>query len=372
MSRIENIKYLKQIGASLKLQDDVAKKVGGYESPLFVPTVEFILKLQNSFLSQSQVQSQVQSQAQSQSQAQGVSGAQMPNNFDPELFKGVDLDLAKDVIKADAMQKGQKKQALAYIKEMVKGRDEFLDENPDFDDELIPSRKKDKKRLKQQERQNKKSGLLAAIIGAIQALNEKNKKEVQLNQQVGQRLSTQLSSQQAQQQARLAAKAAAKRNIMSVFRLKKAILQQNDPAAQQNANLTDKKPTRDEFLQKLKQDVRVQGALQQLNRKGHKISDSELLKAAQDAKTQLGKASKDLLVSKVIDELVKGAEAKNDPAKVAQQNDLKSKEALIDQAAAKLSSTGITQITSLDQEINNKKALEEQAKIIAEQQKQRG
>lgn len=364
MSRIENIKYLRQIGASLKLQDDVANRVGGYDSPLFVPTVEFILKLQNSFLSQSQ------------QQEQGISTAQMPNTFDPDIFKGVDLELASDIVKSDDMPKAEKKKAVAYINNMAKSRDKFLADNPDFDAEknLIPTKKKDKKQKLEQQKEVKKSGLISIIVNAVKSMNDKMRQNAEianLQSQQAQRQSsqTQQSSQQSQKSVREIIKEAARKNVMSLFKTKKGILE-NDPsliAAHKRPKdniVADKKTTREEFLKKLKSDQRIQAMHQQEERLGHRITDDDLLEAAKAAKHQMADASKDLIISKMIDNIVKANAQKKDSAKT--------KDANIDDAVAKLSNIGVKPIDSLGQQINNKKALEDQQKAMADQQKQRG
>jgi hypothetical protein len=131
---------------------------------------------------------------------------------------------------------------------------------------------------------------------------------------------------------------------MSLFNIKKAAM--NEMQHEQNQP-KDKNPKRDEFLKKLKKDSRIAD----LQNKHEHIGDKELLDAAKQAKQELGaNTTKDLIISKMIDNLVKGVD-KGDKKNLAKQG--------VDEAVAKLQATGITAITSSTQQIDNKKVLEE-------------
>lgn len=358
-TQLENMKYLRSIGASIKLQDDVAKKVGGYDSPLFVPTVEFIIKLQSIFSSKSQNKQQV---------------AGLPNTFNPIDFKGIDLEEVKDQLKQSDMQKKQKKQAVKYVDGMIDQRDKFLDKNREFDadENQIPRKKKDKKQQVKDAGVKKKSGVISFIISSIKSAldnitqqNAQQKQQAELlqqnqirNNQRRTQLQNQVKNRESQRKSRL------QNFISSIIRtkhdaeLRHDMTEHADDIYEHEHAEQPQRASREDFLAKLKENPQIKDLQAKYEKSGQKLGDKELIEFAKQSKTQLTEVNKELTASKMIDQIIKNADGKLNG----------SKQTSIDEVAGKLQNIGIRPITSADQQIDNKKTL---AEIQPQTEKQR-
>jgi len=362
-TQLENMKYLRSIGASIKLQDDVAKKVGGYESPLFVPTVEFIIKLQSVFSTKSQKQGQ-------------AVGNNLPNTFSPDTFKGIDLEEVRAQVKKSELDKKQKKQAVKYVDGMIGQRNSFLDRNPEFDDEksLIPRRKKDKKQQSKDGGVKKKLGVISFIISAVKsaiegvarqnAQNKMQADQLQQNQlrnnQRNNRLRTEIRTRDSARKSRLS-------NLVNVVLNNRHDAQSrhdmvehaDDEILHEQQAVQPQRTAREDFLAKLKDNPQIKDLQAQFQKNGQTLGDKELMALAKQAKNQLTDVSKELNASTMINQVVKNAEAKLEG----------NKKASLDEVAGKLQNIGIKPINSPDQQIDNKKTL---ADVQPQTDKQRG
>lgn len=359
-ANLEVMKQLRSIGASIKLQDDVAKKVGGYDSPLFLPTVEFIVKIQQVF------------KGQGKEQDRGMQTAPLPNAFDPQAFYGVDLDSAKDVVAIGGGNKKNKKQSIKYIDSRIDERNDFLDKNPDFDAEknLIPRRKKDKKQ--QQLRTEKKSHIISFLANVARAAIEQIAQVAQNARQNNR--STQ--QQQNQTQQNVQRQQSQRRNMLNAIRNKKNILdhahdhdhhhehheEHQEKATGKENEQAGKKPTKEDFLKNLKKNQRIAELHENMEKNGHKITDHDLLNAAKTATKELGNVSKDIIISKMINDIKNGAGKETGMNKAEP-----SREQMISEAAAKLDMVGVKPVKAGEPQINNKKALAEQQQQMSEQ-----
>ena len=361
-TQLENMKYLRSIGASIKLQDDVAKKVGGYESPLFVPTIEFIIKLQSIFANKTQNKQQDMATS-------------MPNAFNPNTFKGVDLEEVRAQVKQSELDKKNKKQAVKYVNGMIDQRDRFLDKNPDFDTEKnhIPSKKKDKKQQHKDAGVKKKLGVISFIISSVKSAIEAVARQNAQNKMQGEQLQqNQIRNNQRNNRLRSEArvKESARRSRLS--NLVNLVLHSRHDA-QMRHDMTEhadddiahehaaqpQRSSREDFLAKLKDNPQIKNLQEQFQKSGQPLGDKELMALAKQAKSQLTDVSKELNASTMINQVIKNAETKLDS----------NKKASLDEVAGKLQNIGIKPINSPDQQIDNKKTL---AELQPQTDKQRG
>ncbi len=131
VNKIAVIRQLSGLGASYKMMDDVADFVGGYQSPLFIPTIEFIIDMNRALsMDTPSVQKQVQ-------QSKGIGGGAnatktaLPNTYDPEYFKGISLEAARfaidnQLVEAKAEEIGQLSAALNYVDSMIEQENKYL------------------------------------------------------------------------------------------------------------------------------------------------------------------------------------------------------------------------------------------------------
>lgn len=137
----DNLKIIKELrskGATIRMMDDVALHVGGYESPVFIATVEFILKLKDI----------VKGISRPQQQSIAVSG----DNKQVETAQ-VDFNAAKSAVgNDDELPEDVRKKMLEELHAIEAKKDSYLDLNVSnfkgIEEPLIvtgaPRRKKDK------------------------------------------------------------------------------------------------------------------------------------------------------------------------------------------------------------------------------------
>ena len=108
---LDTIKDLRSRGASIQMQDDLASFLegetykSGYDSPLFLPTMDFILLLQN----------QVKSQEVEQEQSIDLSNFDIPQVYDPTYFDKISIKAAGEMIKGADIATHAKEALLAYL-----------------------------------------------------------------------------------------------------------------------------------------------------------------------------------------------------------------------------------------------------------------
>jgi hypothetical protein len=108
---LETLKNLRARGASVQMQDDLASFLPeGYNSPLFLPTIDFILLLQN--------QAKSQSQEQEQQQSLDLAGFDIPKVYDPSYFDKISLKASGEMIKGAQISKHAQQEILAYLDNM--------------------------------------------------------------------------------------------------------------------------------------------------------------------------------------------------------------------------------------------------------------
>lgn len=106
---LSTLKDLRERGAGVQMQDDVANFVGGFDSPLFYPTVDFILKIK-------EATKEVEVE-----QVQGIdlSDFGVPEVYDPSFFEKVSIKAAKNAVQNDGkMTEPQQLTLLNYLDNM--------------------------------------------------------------------------------------------------------------------------------------------------------------------------------------------------------------------------------------------------------------
>ena len=112
MNRIEVIKELRDKGAGVRMLDDVADYVGGYDSPLFIPTIEFMLKMRFALGIEKQVNQSVEVEVGGQEQ--------LPEKYDPDYFKNVSLEAAHDCAPSiENIESQQMNEMQNYLSDMI-------------------------------------------------------------------------------------------------------------------------------------------------------------------------------------------------------------------------------------------------------------
>jgi hypothetical protein len=329
-NRLALIKQLKAIGASIKLQDDVANYFGGnYDHPLYLPTVEFIVKLhmyfQEHMLNKQRLNEVVQSQSK---------GAEIPSTYDAEKFKGIDLNAAKQAIEGPNFAQELKAGALEYINTIISQKQEQEQELSGQEEELMErDKKKRNKSRKKGEKAIQKSGLIALLSKGIQNIAE-------MLQGQQQEMAAERAQNQQQSQSRT-------QNVQQQVQVNTQAQNQQQNQQKQN-NQSQEKPEksssqrRNQFS-KIRQDVarkcteackKVLNAckkqLAEDSKADGKKADTKQDKREDKSKKDTKDTAKDLNASKQIDEAKKAKEEKKDTS----QN-LAPKELFADKKAAK-------------------------------------
>ncbi len=108
---LESLKDLRSRGATVQMQEDLASFLdGGYDSDLFLPTIDFIIQLQN--------QAKGQSQDIDQQQSLDLDEFDIPEVYDPKYFDKISIKASGELMKASALEEGLKMQILAYLDKM--------------------------------------------------------------------------------------------------------------------------------------------------------------------------------------------------------------------------------------------------------------
>lgn len=99
------LKELRERGATVQMQDDVANFVGGTDSSLFYPTVDFILTLQSA------------SRQMEQEQSVGLDfeAFGIPKVYDPNFFEKVSIRASRDAVQNSALDDSLRMTMLNYL-----------------------------------------------------------------------------------------------------------------------------------------------------------------------------------------------------------------------------------------------------------------
>lgn len=231
-SRVQIIKELRAKGASFKMIDDVAlflknESSDGYDSPVFVATVEFIIKIKDL----------LKSVGLKQEQEINVSDLLNKKRIDTE---GVNFGAAKSAVEGDEeIPEDVRKKILEHLLQMEMQKDTLVEMNKgketgqDFDPEGPSSKRK--KTQKQAGKTSRPSLLerISKILSAQQTTNRNQQKNqniqqvnamqatVQQSQQSQQVQQQQQQQQQAQKQDGGRKESALKANILKALKMSK-------------------------------------------------------------------------------------------------------------------------------------------------------
>ncbi|PIR32059.1 MAG: hypothetical protein COV36_05545 [Alphaproteobacteria bacterium CG11_big_fil_rev_8_21_14_0_20_44_7] len=103
---LEKLKELKERGAGIRMQEDVASFLGGSDSPLFLPTIEFILDIQQAV------------RETSQEKDLDLAKFGIPEVFDPTFFDKVSIKASTEAIKSSTLMDTEKRRILDYLDNM--------------------------------------------------------------------------------------------------------------------------------------------------------------------------------------------------------------------------------------------------------------
>lgn len=108
---LETLKKLRARGASVQMQEDLASFLdGGFDSELFLPTIDFILTLKNPPRSQQQDIEQ--------SQSVDLSDFDIPQVYDAKYFEKISIKAAGQIIKSSVLEENLRQEILAYLDNM--------------------------------------------------------------------------------------------------------------------------------------------------------------------------------------------------------------------------------------------------------------
>jgi len=164
------------------MQDDLASFLeGGYDSELFLPTIDFILMLKN----------QVKSQEQEQEQSIDLSNFDIPKVYDPSYFDKVSLKATGEIIKGADISGHAKDALLAYLDNMEIQRAKHLgiigNDGQDIAQSQGLSRRASISAAKKKDRgTNTVKSMFESIVGSLNSLqvsinsaNKRNKQNAQ-------------------------------------------------------------------------------------------------------------------------------------------------------------------------------------------------
>jgi hypothetical protein len=160
---LESIKKLRERGASVQMQEDLASFLdGGYDSELFLPTIDFILTLKNPPKSQ---QTDIQ-----QEQSVDLSEFDIPQVYDPKYFEKISIKAAGEIIKASTLEEQLRQEILAYLDNMEIQRAQNMGVLGSEEPEANASRAKiSETRRKDRGTKNVKS-MFEALVNGLNAL----------------------------------------------------------------------------------------------------------------------------------------------------------------------------------------------------------
>ena len=176
---LNQLKELRERGATVQMQDDVANFVGGYDSALFYPTIDFILTIQGA-ARQAEIE---------QSVGLDLQAVGLPKVYDPVFFEKVSLKASRDAVQNGALPEGQQKQILDYLDNIEIQRADLLGVlglEPDvIDSELIYNPRGLKPARKPRGSASHIKSLFRGLIDKMRKLNLRviANKEIQLRQQ---------------------------------------------------------------------------------------------------------------------------------------------------------------------------------------------
>lgn len=191
--KLELIKDLRAKGASIKMIDDVAQHLetyGGYSSPVFVATVEFILKLKNMLLEYLQEKETVVSVA---------------DQFTQKETANVNFNAARETVrKDDELDENQREKIERYIAEIETAQLATHVENNNYkalQNEEIDRRLNNNPKAKRKREEKRNQSLLEKLfnVSVLSALKTDQQKK---QQEQNKRQESQRQQQQVQQQNR--------------------------------------------------------------------------------------------------------------------------------------------------------------------------
>jgi len=209
--KLELIKALRAKGATIRMIDDVAAHLesnGGYDSPVFIATVEFIIKIRQ-MLQSIMIQ-----------QEQSVSIA---SEFTEKDIENVNFNAAREGVKNDGeIEDYEREKILNHIYEIEAQHENFLENNSYKLNQNIELQARDSKSKKG--RDNKKGGGILEKLFRISMLNSQknNQQKKQQQQQETQQQVTQNTRQNAGQQVQQVVQAVQRSSVtrMNIVRMK--------------------------------------------------------------------------------------------------------------------------------------------------------
>lgn len=203
---LEMLKNLRTRGASIQMQEDVSSFLGGYDNPLFLPTMDFILQLQN----------QARSQSHNQEQGLDLNQFGIPKVYDPSYFNKISLKATGEAIRSAAIGSAAKQAILDYLQNMEIQRARYLGviglDNSDVDQEInrdIASAEQTEVKISQSRRRDrgahKVKSFFQSLAGHLRALkvdiiNQQNLQNDDQHRQTQKAMLNQLLSQNVQKQ----------------------------------------------------------------------------------------------------------------------------------------------------------------------------
>jgi hypothetical protein len=169
MNKIEVIKGLRDKGAGVRMLDDVADYVGGYDSPLFIPTIEFMLKMR--------IALGIEKGPKEQSVGVDMGGQeQIPEKYDPDYFKNVSLEAAHDCAPSiENIESQQMNEMQNYLSDMIEQENmHMLQLEREVAINLEKSKTSNKVQEKKMEGQQKKAEKEAVIQQVADNAKEKS------------------------------------------------------------------------------------------------------------------------------------------------------------------------------------------------------